>query len=327
MTSRVWRLGQEVAADFELDRLDQFLADPDNLVWFDVCNPTVELLDRLATELHFSSHAVEDALAPLERPKAVWHAQHMFVQAYSVRLLGDGPGFDSRLQATRVSMFVVANGLITIRSDDGFDVADLLQRWDDDPQLLTLGVGGLLHTVLDVVVDRHDAVTAQLDDALERLEDLLFAQRPQTRQVSRQAYRLRRELVEVRRLVLPLRDVVNVVIRHGHEMGWSERLRYYYDDLYDHVQREAEWTESLRDLVGSIFETNLSLNDMRLNVVMKKLSGWAAIIAVPTLITGWFGMNVPYPGFGSPLGLWLAVGLTVATVALLYLTFRRYDWI
>ncbi len=326
MTSRVWRDGQVVASDFELDRLDQYLADPGNLVWFDLCSPSMELLERLAGKLHFSSHAVEDALAPLERPKAVWHAQHIFVQAYSVRLV-DAAGFGSRLQATRVSAFMVANALVTIRSDDGFDVAELLQRWDDDSELTTLGVGGLLHTVLDVIVDRHDEVTGQLDDALEQLEDLLFAERPQTRQVSRQAYRLRRELVEARRLVLPLRDVVNVVIRHGHEMGWSERLRYYYDDLYDHVQREAEWTESLRDLVGSIFETNLTLNDMRLNVVMKKLSGWAAIIAVPTLITGWFGMNVPYLGFERPLGLWLAVGLTVVAVAVLYTTFKRYDWI
>ena len=285
----------------------------------------MELLDRMAAELHFSSHAVEDALAA-GAAQGRLARQHIFVQAYSVRLV-DATGFGSRLQATRVSAFMVANALVTIRSDDGFDVAELLQRWDDDPELVTLGVGGLLHTVLDVIVDRHDEVTGQLDDALERLEDLLFAERPQTRQVSRQAYRLRRELVETRRLVLPLRDVVNVVIRHGHEMGWSERLRYYYDDLYDHVQREAEWTESLRDLVGSIFETNLTLNDMRLNVVMKKLSGWAAIIAVPTLITGWFGMNVPYLGFERPLGLWLAVGLTVVAVAVLYTTFKRYDWI
>ena len=193
--------------------------------------------------------------------------------------------------------------------------------------MIEFGVGGLLHTLLDVIVDAHDDVTGQLDDGMEALEDLLFDEKPQTRQVSKRAYQLRRELVEVRRLVLPMRDVVNVVIRYGHTLGWDERLRYYYDDLYDHVQREAEWTESLRDLVSSIFETNLSLNDMRLNVVMKKLSGWAAIIAVPTLVTGWFGMNVPYPGFQQPLGLWLALGISVMAVVTLDVMFSRYDWI
>lgn len=326
MSSRVWRDGQLIASDFELDALDRYLADPNVLVWFDLCEPTPELLDRLAGELNFSSHAVEDALAPQERPKAVWHGEHLFVQAYSVRLV-DVPGFESRVRATRVSAFMVPNGLITVRTDDGFDVATLMRRWDEDPGLVRFGVGGLLHTLLDVIVDAHDEVTGQLDDGMEALEDLLFAEKPQTRQVSRRAYQLRRELVEVRRLVLPMRDVVNVVVRHGHAMGWDERLRYYFDDLYDHVQREAEWTESLRDLVGSIFETNLSLNDMRLNVVMKKLSGWAAIIAVPTLVTGWFGMNVPYLGFGQPLGLWLALGIVVVAVVVLYVMFKRYDWI
>jgi len=326
MSSRVWRDGQLVESDFELDALDQYLADPNALVWFDLCQPTSELLARLAGELNFSSHSVEDALAPQERPKAIWHAEHIFVQAYSVRLV-DAPGFESRVRATRMSAFMVPNGLITVRSDDGFDIAALLQRWDEDPRLIEFGVGGLLHTLLDVIVDAHDDVTGQLDDGMEALEDLLFDEKPQTRQVSKRAYQLRRELVEVRRLVLPMRDVVNVVIRYGHTLGWDERLRYYYDDLYDHVQREAEWTESLRDLVSSIFETNLSLNDMRLNVVMKKLSGWAAIIAVPTLVTGWFGMNVPYPGFQQPLGLWLALGISVLAVVTLYVMFSRYDWI
>ena len=91
--------------------------------------------------------------------------------------------------------------------------------------------------------------------------------------------------------------------------------------------RDSAETESLRDLVSSIFETNLSLNDMRLNVVMKKLSGWAAIIAVPTLITGWFGMNVPYPGYGAGWGFWLALGVSVISAVVLYITFRRHDWL
>ena len=96
---------------------------------------------------------------------------------------------------------------------------------------------------------------------------------------------------------------------------------------FDHVLRAAEWTESLRDLVTSAFETNLSLTDARLNTIMKKLAGWAAIIAVPTAITGWFGQNIPYPGFSEPLGLWLSVALIVVGVGVLYALFRARDWI
>ena len=326
VAARVWRAGQLVTADLELSQLTQYLADPANLVWVDLGVASGELLSWLVAELQFSSHAVEDAMSPHERPKAVWHDRQLFVQAYLTRLAENG-GYGSRLRKTRVSAFVVANGLITVRSDELFELSELVELWDDEPELISYGVGGLLHGLLDLIGDGHYAVTAELDEGIEGLENLLFAEQLQTREVSQSAYRLRRELSELRRLTLPMRDVVNTVIRHGHEMGWSEQLRYYYDDLYDHVQREAEWTEALRDLVASIFETNLALNDMRLNEVMKKLSGWAAIIAVPTLITGWFGMNVPYLGFSQPLGLWLAIGIMVISVVGLFVTFKRYDWI
>ncbi len=325
-TSRVWRDGQVVAQDFGLDELDQWLADQQSLVWFDLCSPGRELLERLAAELGFDVHVVEDAIAPAERPKATKHDRHLFVQAYFAGMT-ETQGFDSRVRVHRVSAFVVHGGLVTVRLSEEIDLAPVVERWDSDPELVALGAAGLLHGLLDVVVDSQDDVIAQLDEDMEALEDLLFDQRPQTTEVSRRAYQLRRELVEIRRVALPMRDVVNVVVRHAAEFGWPANLRPYFDDLYDHVQREAEWTESLRDLVGSIFETNLSLNDMRLNVVMKKLSGWAAIIAVPTLITGWFGMNVPYPGFSQPLGLAIATSVTVISVVTLYLLFKRHDWI
>ena len=100
--------------------------------------------------------------------------------------------------------------------------------------------------------------------------------------------------------MLPMRDVVNWVLRHRGELHRGRHdLEGFYDDLNDHVLRASEWTESLRDMITTIFETNLSLQDAPLNTVMKKLTGWAAIIAVPTAVTGWFGQNVAYPGFDS----------------------------
>jgi magnesium transporter len=93
------------------------------------------------------------------------------------------------------------------------------------------------------------------------------------------------------------------------------------------VIRAAEWTESLRDMVSSVFETNLSLQDARLNEVMKKLAAWAAIIAVPTAVTGWFGQNIPYPGFGDATGLVQSIVLMVVGTIGLYILFRKVDWI
>jgi magnesium transporter len=101
----------------------------------------------------------------------------------------------------------------------------------------------------------------------------------------------------------------------------------YFQDVYDHVLRATEWTESLRDLVSTILETNLSIQGNRLNTITKKVTSWAAIIAVPTAVTGWYGMNVPYPGFGRPAGAVTSTVLIVILSGGLYLLFKRLDWL
>ncbi len=108
-----------------------------------------------------------------------------------------------------------------------------------------------------------------------------------------------------------MREVVNTIMRRATSEDSAPELAPYYEDLYDHVLRAAEWTESLRDMITSIFETNMSLSDTRMNVVMKKLTAWAAIIAVPTAVTGFYGQNVPYPGFGREWGVWASVAIIV----------------
>ena len=134
--------------------------------------------------------------------------------------------------------------------------------------------------------------------------------------------------MQLRRVVLPMREVVNTVMRHHVDSDdHSPELDGWYADLYDHVLRASEWTESLRDMVTTVFETNIALQDARLNVVMKKLTGWAAIIAVPTAVTGWFGMNVAYPGIGKTSGF-LASTLVIATLGgTLYVLFKRRNWL
>ena len=119
-----------------------------------------------------------------------------------------------------------------------------------------------------------------LDDEIEPLEDLLFDDRPHDRDVQRRSFELRKSLVQLRRVVLPMREVVNTLMRR--DVGLvSDELMPYYQDVYDHVLRATEWTESLRDLVTTILETNLTIQGNRLNVITKKVTSWAAIIAVP----------------------------------------------
>jgi magnesium transporter len=130
----------------------------------------------------------------------------------------------------------------------------------------------------------------------------------------------------LRRVVLPMREVVNSLMRPTMHVV-HEPMLPYYQDVYDHVLRATEWTESLRDLVTTIQETNLTVQGNRFNSIMKKVTSWAAIIAVPTAITGFYGQNVPFPGSGKLWGFIVSIVLTVGVSVGLYVSFRRRDWL
>ena len=323
--TRLWRDGRLEVEDFPIEEVSDHLRQEGTLVWLDLCDPDHELLLKLADELTLDPHAVEDAIASSERPKATRHATHTFVTVYGTMLnvAGSRPlgPLDSRLEISRVSAFVMPQGIVTVRPNQDFDMDQVVARWEDDPELLSLGPGALLHGLLDVVVDGHFEAVQLMDDAIEDLEDGLFDDHAVTREIQQRTYRVRKELVELRRVILPMREVVNAVQRNRSELdGW-------YSDLYDHVLRASEWTESLRDMVTTVFETNLSLQDARLNTVMKKLTGWAAIIAVPTAVTGWFGQNIPYPGFAKLSGLYASAAIIIGMSGTLYLVFKRRGWL
>jgi magnesium transporter len=328
--SRLWRDGILEAEDFPFEKLSDYLEEEGALVWVDLCAPDPGQLDELADELTLDQHAVEDALARQERAKSVRYATHTFLTVFAAKLAAAGAGGRGgarSLEVSRVSVFILARGIITVRQDDGFDIGAVVSRWDDNADLLKYGVGALVHGLLDVIVDGHFEAVQVLDDEMEGLEDVLFDERAATNEVQRQTYRIRRDLVELRRVVLPMREVVNAVLRHRKDINAPSELDGWYDDLYDHVLRASEWTESLRDMVTTIFETNLSLQDARLNTVMKKLTAWAAIIAVPTAVTGYFGQNVPYPGFAQHSGFILSVAVIAGLALGLYASFKHRGWL
>jgi magnesium transporter len=327
--TRLWRNGALVQDGFDFEQISDHIDQEDNLVWVDLCDPDPKLLQDLAEELTLDPHAVEDSLAMAGRAKATRFATHTFVTAYATTLDIKDPAdlTDDSLVTSRVSAFIMHRAIVTVRQGNAFDVDELIRRWDENEDLLKYGVGALVYGLLDLIVDGHFDAIQVLDDSIEALEDGLFDEQAQSREVQRQTYRVRRDLVELRRIVLPMREVVNAVLRHRKEVGAPSELDTWYDDLYDHVLRASEWTESLRDMVTTIFETNLSLQDARLNTVMKKLTGWAAIIAVPTAVTGYFGQNIPYPGFGQEWGFVLSCVVIAAIAGALYVSFRRRDWL
>jgi magnesium transporter len=330
LRTRVWRSGRLHEENFPLEQLSDYLAAEDCLVWVDLCDADHQHLQNLAQELGLHPAAVEDALAHGERAKATRYATHTFLTAYGTSLRRESPtlvGGSKALQVSRISAFVFPRGIMTVRSGDGFDIDEVVRRWDDNADLLRFGVGALVYGLLDVVVDTHFDVVTAMDDTVEGLEDGLFDDRAASREIQRRTFRVRKDLVELRRVVLPMRELVNAVLRHRKDFQAPSELDPWFDDLYDHVLRASEWTESLRDMISAIFETNLSLQDTRMNTVMKQLTAWAAIIAVPTAVTGFFGQNIPFPGFGQPLGVALSVTTIVGAAGLLYVLFKRRKWL
>lgn len=331
--TRLWVDGRLKSENFPLDDVSEHLPEPGALVWADLCSPDRAELDRLADELGFDLRSVEDAVDHNERTKATRYTDHTFVTVYATALGPQVSGsIESRLLVSRISIFVLPTGVVTVRHEADpakpiFDIDEVVRRWDDNSDLLRYGGAALLHGILDVVVDEQFDTIQQLDDAIESLEDNLFDDKSQTRQLQRDTYRLRKELVQLRRVVLPMREVVNTVMRRSVEGTSTTELTSWYYDLYDHVIRASEWTDSLRDMVSTVFETNLSLQDARLNTIMKKLTGWAAIIAVPTLVTGWYGQNIPYPGYNEASGVITSAVLNVLLAVALYIAFKRRDWL
>ncbi|CAN5173307.1 magnesium transporter CorA family protein [soil metagenome] len=327
---RVWRGGRP-QDDFHFDNISDYIAEDDTLFWVDMYDPDHEALSALAEELGLNIWAVEDAVAPSERVKATVYGSHTFFTVYAIDIVAgdsaDGP--QSLLNKHRISAFVLPHGLVTVRLKPDWDIDSVSQRWDELGGQ-RYGVGALVHGLLDVVVDGHFDAIQILDDSIEEIEDELFdppSQKSGKPNIQRRTFTLRKDLVALRRVVLPMREVVNAIQHHRLDADKAPELDPLYVDLYDHVLRVSEWTESVRDLVTTVFETNLSLQDARLNTVMKKLTGWAAIIAVPTAITGFYGQNVPYPGFGASWGFIVSSALMIVIVVALYVSFRRRDWL
>ncbi|WP_375491922.1 magnesium transporter CorA family protein [uncultured Jatrophihabitans sp.] len=322
--TRVWRNGNLEAQDFPFDRVSDYLEDEDCLVWADVLHPNQQSLAALADELSLDPHAVEDATSTDERPKATRFATHLFLTASPVNFDTD----TDVLLAGRVSVFSTKRAFVTVRLDDTLDIDAVVRRWDDYADLVKSGPRGLLHGVLDEIVDRYLDVLDDFDSEVDEVEDLLFDENPRSpNEVSRRTFVLRRALVDARRAMTPMRDVVASVRRGVANDENVSELWPFYDDLNDHVMHVAETIEVLRDSISSVFDTSMSLADTRMNTVMKKLTSWAAIIAVPTAITGFYGQNVPYPGFGHVWGFWVSIVLIVLIGLALYGSFRKRDWL
>jgi magnesium transporter len=320
--TRLYRHGALELEGFPVGDISEYLKDDSAVVWLDLRDPDREDLAVLSAEFGLHPVAVEDAVHEHERPKLDRYRSHLFLAAYAVSLdVATG-----ELATSELAAFITERALITVRKDDRLDIGAVVSYWDASPDLSGAGVGYLLYGLIDNVVDSHFAAVQALDDTIEGLEERLFDEHSSGTDVQRRSFELRKSLVLLRRVVLPMREVVNALMRRDLHVV-DESLQPYYQDVYDHVLRATEWTESLRDLVTTILETNLTIQSNRMNVITKKVTSWAAIIAVPTFVTGFYGMNVPYLGFGQRSGVGISVGIMIIAAITLWVVFKRKDWL
>jgi magnesium transporter len=317
----LYRNGLVECENFPIADVSDFLAEHDTMVWVDLCSPSKDELLLLADELGLHELAVEDALSPHQRPKLDHYDTHLFLSAHAVRIDDSG-----ELQKTEVDAFLNERWIITVRKNDDFTMAPVLRRWDRSADLAKYGVSFLLYGLLDVIIDGYFETVQAFDDFYDEVTEGIFSERPVEPAKQRHWFEMRRALVHFHRLVVPMRETISSLMRREHT-AVDEGLYPYFQDVYDHILRVSESTDALRDLMSTIVETNLSLRDYRQNQVMKKVTSWAAIIAVPTLVTGYYGMNVPYPGSGETWGWLSALALVVVCSVSLYALFRKHEWL
>ncbi len=320
--TRLYRSGVLELEGFPVADISEYLEDESVVLWLDLRDPDREDLAVLSSEFGLHPLAVEDAVHDHERPKLDRYRTHLFITAYAVHLGAE----TGALTTSELAAFITPRALITVRKDDGLDIGAVVSYWDASPDLAKYGVSYLLHGLLDNIVDGYFTAVQSLDDSIEDVEERLFSDVPSDRQVQQHSFTLRKSLVLLRRVVLPMREVVNGLMRRDLHVI-SDAMQPYYQDVYDHVLRATEWTESLRDLVTTILETNLTIQSNRMNVITKKVTSWAAIIAVPTFVTGFYGMNVPYPGFSRTWGVGTSLVIMLVAASALWLIFRRKDWL
>jgi len=302
-------------------------------VWMEL---TPQELLEVAPRLGFHSQALEDASKAAnglsesaQRTRITRFESHVFLYLFSSALNSSS----GELSLTAIPAFVSPKYVVVVNHAQPYSSEELLARWHENPSLLQYGVPTLLYCLLDLIVDSHLHTVDALTDAVDEMEEDLFSTATDAagdpRDAQLRSFTNRKSLVRLRRVTQPMRELITGAMRHEENDATPvpPPLMPYYQDLYDHVLRVADSIEGLRDLITTIYETRLALYDHALNTVTRQLAAWAAIIAVPTAVTGFYGQNIPYPGFGRTSGYITSTALWVSISILLYVMFRKRKWL
>ena len=298
------------------DQLD----DADTFVFVELADPSHDQLAELSRAL--GDPELLRHPAPASGHAAITQVDsHVMLSARRLEL--DIPTL--QLSVSDLRVYVLPRALI-IDHDGSFDSTELLRRFAAATKHRDEGVGYLLWILIDELLAEMNTALETLDSELDDVEDSLLAPGATPVPVQTRTYQLRKSTAGLRRCILPLRDGVDALLRRE-AACISPNLYPLFQGLYDRAVHLAEWADSIRDLVTALSDTQISMEGNRLNVIMKKVTSWAAILAVPAAVTGFYGQNVPFPGANSLGGFWSSAIIMVGGGIALYATFKKKDWL
>ena len=290
--------------------------DPRSFLWIGLHDPTPQELNAFAGPLNLHPLAVEDALEAHQRPKVERYPDHLFVSIRTVDYR------DDNIETNEINMFLGQNYLVTVRKGAGHDLREVRRRAESDVSELEHGAIAALYAVVDSVVDDYENAATELELDVSEVETSVFSHE-RTSDSSR-IYRLKRETLEFRRAVFPLRDPMTRFAT----TTMPEDTQPYFRDIADHLSRVAESIDSTDRLLDNVLNAHLAQLSIQQNDDMRRLTAGATLFAIPTAIFGWYGMNfVHMPELGWPFGYPLIVGLTAAICWFTYRKFRKSGWL
>ncbi|MBL7739451.1 MAG: magnesium/cobalt transporter CorA [Chitinophagaceae bacterium] len=308
-------------ADVKLNEVHRVLKETDQFVWIGLHEPSEELLNQVQEEFELHDLAVEDAHHAHQRPKLELYGDSLFVVLRTAHI-----NRDKKIEFGETHFFVGPNFIVVVRHGSSVPYTEVRARCETMPDMMSKGQGFVLYAVMDFIVDRYFPVVNELELKLEAIEDKVFKEKP-SRETTEQIYQLKRDLLEVKRAVSPLVDVCNRLTRFDIK-SISTETQPYFRDIYDHVIRINEMIDNTRELLNTALEANFSLISISQSDVSKRFAGWAAIIAVPTMVAGFYGMNFKFiPESEWRYGFYAVLLFTIGACLLLYYFFKRSGWL
>ncbi|HTP94559.1 MAG TPA: magnesium/cobalt transporter CorA [Burkholderiales bacterium] len=315
----VYRDGKKVA-DIAPGEIASYVCRPECFVWVALFEPGAEELDAMQQEFGLHELAVEDARHGHQRPKIEEYGDQLFVVMNTVELDG------GELNIGEVAVFVGRNYVLSVRSRTKQGLMGVRARCEREPELLRHGSGYVLYAMMDAVVDRYFPVLDALESELEDIERRIFASQ-NNRDIIEALYNLKQKLTVLKHATGPLLEFAGKLYG-GRVPQPCVHLQEYFRDVYDHLIRLNQLADGLRDTVTTAISVNLSLLTIQENEVTKRLAAYAALVAVPTMIAGIYGMNFHHmPELEWALGYPLAIGTMVAIDLYLFYRFRRAKWL